>query len=178
MKAARTGGTSMLRHSLEKTHLDIFHFKDHPQRFKAWLRRIDDHHLTEYFVFSFVRNPWDRAVSIACYFGIPFKDFLANFVARTSKNNNLLQHALPLHHYTHLGEKRFTDFIGKFEQLQSDFDVVCDRLDLERQPLRKSSSSKRTNYQTYYDRDAKALVDAIYGRDAELFEYQFDTSKL
>src|SRR5690242_13692492 len=79
MKVPRTGGTSVLRLTLDKMPLDIFHHKNHPDRFGDWLSRLTDADLEDYFIFTFVRNPWDRAVSIASYFQIPFHRFAAEY---------------------------------------------------------------------------------------------------
>ncbi|MDB5339078.1 MAG: hypothetical protein JWN70_4697 [Planctomycetaceae bacterium] len=102
MKAPRTGGTSILRLTFEKMPLDIFHHKNHPGRFAAWLSQATDADLEQYFIFTFVRNPWDRAVSIAGHFQIPFKQFAENFQQLVTQDQNPLEHSLPLHNYAYL----------------------------------------------------------------------------
>lgn len=81
MKPCRTGGTSLLREFLEPRVPGIIHQKDHPKEFREWMSRITDDSLREYFIFSVIRNPWDRAVSIATYFRTPLAKF-AQYLAR------------------------------------------------------------------------------------------------
>lgn len=173
MKAPRTGGTSILRHTLERMPLDVFHVKDQPARFRAWLSQLTDADLESYFIFTFVRNPWERAVSIASYFGIPFQQFLSNYEELVRYDHNLFCHSLPLHRYTHMGDQLFVDFVGRFEALQADFDRVCRLLDQQPQTLPLTSQSEHGTYLDYYDAAAVERARAIYGRDADCFGYCF-----
>ena len=119
--------------------------------------------------------PWERAVSIASYFGIDFPRFASDYGKLTAAHPNLMQHALPLHCYTHFDGRRFVNFIGRFETLQLSFNHVMDSLNLNPQPLgRLSQSNRRHDFREYYDQNAKRLIDDIYRRDAELFGYEFD----
>ncbi len=174
MKACRTGGTSILRRTLEQMPLDTFHFKDHRQRFSAWLDTITDDDLSNYQIFTFIRNPWDRTVSIASYFEIPLVRFLRNYRNLVAENQQLLQHSLPCHLYSHNRDLPFVDVIGSFEQIQQDFQSICQLLDI-RPPKRlvRSNQSQRTAYTDYFDTESKSAVANIYRKDIELFGYKF-----
>lgn len=100
MKPCRTGGTSLLREFLEPRVPGLVHRKDHPKEIREWLSRITDDSLREYVIFSVIRNPWDRAVSIATYFRTPLAKFAQN-LARQSLDRTLREHSLPLHHSAH-----------------------------------------------------------------------------
>ncbi len=174
MKACRTGGTSILRMTLEQHPLDTFHYKDDTQRFNRWLRRICDEELHNYRIFSIVRNPWDRAVSIAAYFRIPFRTFVAQFEALTSNHQNLRQHAMPLHIYTHLNDSPYVDMIGRFEQLQEDFDSICGALGINlRSKIPVSNTSQRVHFSNYYDADLKSRLETIYREDTAIYGYSW-----
>ncbi|MDB5388456.1 MAG: chondroitin 4-O-sulfotransferase [Planctomycetaceae bacterium] len=173
MKAPRTGGASILRNTLEKMPLDIFNYKDHPEWFESWLSQITDVDLKQYFMFTFVRNPWDRAVSIASYFQIPFHQFAGNFQQLVTRDLNLLQHSFPLFMYTCLKSRLSVDFLGRFEMLQADFDRLCEILGLPQTNLPISSESSHEPYVNCYDFCTKGQIDQIYGQDAVYFGYQF-----
>ncbi len=175
MKATKTAGTSILRGVLEKQIPGIFHKKDHPEIFQKWMDTVSDQELEKYFIFTIIRNPWDRAVSIARYFNLSLKDFLHNYESHIS-NPAIRIHSLPLYLYTHYQEQRFCDLICRFESLQADMNLVFDRIGLPRQQLPFLNSSDRGQYVEYYGQNEIAQVSKIYARDIQYFGYMFDHS--
>ena len=174
MKPTKTAGTSILRAGLEKRVAGIFHHKDHPQQFQQWLDRITDEELQAYFIFSVVRNPWDRLVSVAAYFQIPFKKF-ANNINEYLKDEEIRLHCLPLFLYTHCNEEPFVDLICRFECLQPDMNLVFDRLGLQRERLAFVNRSKHDHYSSYYSDAERKVVASIYRKDIEYFGYMFES---
>jgi len=176
MKPTKTAGTSILRNCLEKKIEGIIHGKDHPVEFDKWLKNITDEQLEDYFIFSVVRNPYDRLVSIASYFKIPFADFAAD-IEKYRQEQNVKIHSLPLHLYTHAHGRPFVDYICRFECLQFDFNIVCDHLGIERMPLPHVNKSKHRHYTTYYNQAARRTVENIYKKDLQYFGYSFEERK-
>ena len=174
MKPAKTAGTSILRIGLEKRVPGIFHYKDRPEQFEQWISQITDEDLNEYFIFSVVRNPWDRLVSVAAHFKIPFKEFVDNF-DEYLQNYMIQMHSLPLSTYTHFDKKQFADFYCRFECLQPDMNLVFDRLGLEREKLGFVNQSKHAHYSSYYTDTARKLVESVYQKDIEYFGYMFES---
>jgi hypothetical protein len=173
MKAARTGGTSILRGVLEKRFRKVFHNKDHTEHFQRWLLRIDDESLKDYFLFTFIRNPWDRVVSLACYFKMSVAELLTIHVDGR-KTNSIWIHSLPLVFYTHFKGRQFVDFIGRFEQLQQDFDQVCRVIGLEPVALPRMNTTERlADYSSYFDAKTRDLVARRYHEDIAAFGYSF-----
>jgi Sulfotransferase family len=88
----------------------------------------------EYFKFTFVRNPWDRAVSIYKYFGFntrfEFKFYLEN-VLKKGLWKDKSWFVCPQSDFV-CGEdgKIQVNFVGRFEKLQEDFYQVCQRIGL------------------------------------------------
>lgn len=86
--------------------------------------------LDDYFKFSFVRNPWDRMISIYKYLGFSqkyeFKSFLIN-VFKDKVWQEKKWFVRPQSDFI-CGEdgEVLVDFIGKFENLQDDFYKVCE----------------------------------------------------
>lgn len=103
----------------------------------------------DYFSFSFVRNPWDRAVSFYKYIGSPTEYDFKRFAVEVLPNH--LWHAMhwfvqPQTEYLYNEGKLMVDFVGRFETLQSDFREVCNRLDLPPNDLpfvNRSDSTQR-----------------------------------
>lgn len=95
------------------------------------------------------------------------------------------------------------DFLGRYESLDEDFEKLCKRLDIENEGLPHINKSSRetknevkkmvskfkrklhrimrygkdevnsSDYKDYYDRDLIRLVEEIYHKDIEAFEYNF-----
>ena len=174
MKSCRTGGTSILRRTLEKMPLDTFHFKDDRERFLAWLGKITDDQLTDYQIFSFVRNPCDRAVSIASYFGLRLEDFVLNHKQLIASDRNLMQHSIPCYRYTHHAGKPFVDMVGRFEKIQTDFHAICHTIGFHPpHRLPHANASNRQGYRDYFEPETFAELCSIYRKDIELFRYDY-----
>lgn len=173
MKPTKTAGTSILRMNLEKRLPGIIHKKDHPQQFNKWIEKITDEELNDYFIFSVVRNPWDRLVSVAAYFKIPFKKFVHN-VHEYRKDDNLKIHSLPQHFYTHYNGNIFVDMFCRFESLQADINLVFDRIGIERNKLPYVNRSSHRYYASYYSEDEIKIVEDLYADDINYYGYMFD----
>jgi hypothetical protein len=173
MKATKTAGTSVLRGVLEQKVSGIIHQKDNPQEFQSWIDGITDDTLNDYFIFTIIRNPWDRVVSIASYFNIPFSDFIVNF-NHYCKDDKIRIHSLPLHIYTHHDGKLFSDLICRFENLQAGMNKVFDHIGLPRTELPYLNPSDHQHYSAYYSQKEIDLVAELYKIDIELFGYTFD----
>ena len=161
---------------------------------------LEPQQFASYFKFSFVRNPWDRMVSFYKYTGSPehqtFKQFLTG-----QFQNELWQSKYwfvgPQHEYVYDSQGRLmVDFLGRFETLQADFNLVCEKLGVPHTPVPHVNKSRlrrglrgflqkvlaRTAPGTlpsplknaeYYDEESVEIVSRLYRRDIELFGYSF-----
>lgn len=172
MKPCRTGGTSLLREFLERRVPGIVHQKDHPGRFHEWLARITDACLSEYFIFSAVRNPWDRVMSIAAYFRTPVSPFVRNLADRRL-NRTMREHSLPLHHYTHMRGSPFVDQVCQFETLAEDVTRICGRIGVPAEPLPHVNRTDHPHYRECLTPEESAIVANEYAEDIALYGYQF-----
>lgn len=131
--------------------------------------------ISKYFSFSFVRNPFDRLVSLYCYFTqispgkeqykhLTFKEYL--FMHAQRKNQvDWISH-----------DGRFVvDHIGKYEQLPSAWKYVQRKV-FEMtgnvlEDLTIFNVSKHEHFSTYYDQEAIDHVQRIYAQDFIKLEY-------
>ena len=145
-----------------------------------------------YFKFAFTRNPWDRLASAYMFMkggGAHEKDRAWSERTLTQYDNfesfvkNGLRteevqtwpHFRPQVHFLRGQNGRIElDFIGRFENLQEDFNHVRDQLDLSGELLFiNKTKTKREPYQTYYSEELREIAANVYKEDIETFAYKF-----
>ena len=136
------------------------------------------------FKFAFVRNPWDLQISSYHHIrrerphllaGInDFEQFLRWKLdpARPYQYHIDTSIELQSDYLVDLNGKIIVDFIGKYEQLQEDFDEVCRRIGITSKTLpHKRKATDRSDYRQYYNDDTARLVADYFRRDIENFGY-------
>lgn len=178
MKAGKTAGTSIYRKDLERRIPGIVSGqRDSLQRqIDQWLATVTDEELEDYFIFTVVRNPWDRLVSVASYLKIPFRELVHNYW-KYWEDEEVRTHVLPCHHYSHHDGVRFADMICRFECIQADFNLICDHLGIERRKLVHSNKSSHVHYSQFYGDEEREIVADLYAKDIEYFGYMFEQAE-
>ncbi len=178
----KTGGTSIEKffdpfadqRDVERKHAKVrFYKRNYPNKFR------------EYFKFAFVRNPWDWLVS-RYHWSKEHQDLFdfsfAEFIRR-------LDHGIPLSDQAEWLENialrpqidRLTvdgqiavDFIGRFENLQGDFNEICARLGIRAGILENVFKTAHRRYTEYYDDEQRSIVERLYAADIAAFDYRYD----
>tara|TARA_R110002167_G_scaffold366019_1_gene592663 strand:+ start:205 stop:807 length:603 start_codon:yes stop_codon:yes gene_type:complete len=135
----------------------------------------------EYFKFTFVRNPWSRAVSMYVFRGrktineisIAFPG-LGQWIVDCSPENfrKYLKHK-PYTTGRQMIYVNGCDFVGKIENLQQDFNTVCDKVGIPQQQVPHKNKTKHKHYTEFYDNETRELVAEKYAEEIEYFGYKF-----
>ena len=168
VEVPKTGSTSIrsIIGQPAKPHLTIVEIQN----------QVTKQQFDEYFKFAFVRNSWDRELSLYKYILKTPKHYyhkqclqFVNFSEYLRKRQVLLQQYDFL---SNNGEIQ-VDFIGRFENFQQDFNTVCDKIGIPQQQLPHRNKSKHKHYTEYYDDETREIVAQKYARDIEYFGYKF-----
>jgi hypothetical protein len=156
----------------------------------------------DFFKFCFVRNPWDRCVSWYHYLkakgrgryhhrsrrykNSEFRDFVINednkfyyhmpWAKQSPHLHRMLKVKSPFDEQIDWISKDgeiVVDFVGRFENIEKDFDYVCEKIGHPKPNLKHVRSSKHGHYTEYYDDETADIIAERFKRDIETFGYQF-----
>tara|TARA_Y100000310_G_C20633704_1_gene790046 strand:+ start:814 stop:1425 length:612 start_codon:yes stop_codon:yes gene_type:complete len=158
-------------------------------------KKIYKDYWNDYFKFSFVRNPWDRFISMGKYphwhkinvshqvgkAKIIFDEYLDFF-----SGNEILE----FNTKEYLDQDKFIknsiylnyineeiDFIGKFENLKENFAFIKKKLDVKEDlpHIEKTNRNgiERLPYREYYNNETRDIVFSLQEKDIKSFGYSF-----
>lgn len=158
--------------------------KDHLTA-KEVIAKIGETKWNEAYKFTFVRNPWDKAVSLYEYRrkkdrteiasrGISFSDWVVMTYGEEKDFSyyNVKSFQPQVEWLKNNRGKVDMDFIGKFESINQDFDHIRKVIGLDT-VLPHRNASKRDTYHSYYDDETREIVARWFREDIELFDYRF-----
>jgi hypothetical protein len=121
-----------------------------------------------YETFAFVRNPWDRMVSLYAHVasnGVSFEDFVL------SPPWNFVMYIKPQVDYVTDGKGNLlVGVVGRFERLVEDLALIHPS---EHALPHVNKATRRADYRDYYTWETKAHVAEIFRADIETFGYEF-----
>lgn len=143
--------------------------------------------IDDLFKFAFVRNPWDRFVSAYEYLkrgGIPRFDRPKTLTIKQEypifKDFILAKHVWeqwvffkPQLNFITVDGSIKTDFFGRFENFQNDFNFICDQINYPRVKLPHVNATKHIHYTEYYDEQSIKLIGRSFEKDIDTFKYRF-----
>ena len=133
-----------------------------------------------YYKFSFVRNPWSRVYS---WYNNVMRDG-EHKIRYNVKNNCTFKEFLQ----NHMDQKQLRtqlywlidnnnnlpfDYIGRFENLNNDFDHIADIIGLKDKRLPKLLFSSTLHYTKYYDDEMIEIVFNKYINEIEYFQFKY-----
>jgi len=153
------------------------------------LNEISPFRFNNYFKFTIVRNPFDKAVSqfeylkkrkdLRDFIGIKSSSSFKNYLELIQEKNHVQWEPQTNFIYDSKNEL-MVDFLGRFEDYDNDVNHILDVIGKRRGFFGKPRSiphlkkSSRRHYSSYYDEESVKLIEQIYGRDLDLLNYQFD----
>jgi len=148
---------------------------------------LGDNAYNSYFKFCFVRNPWDRLVSLYHYTvqkeakiyaekNLSLPEFSQDIMDAGSFEKWITSGKFGTAQYYFLSanNKLLVDYVGRSENLQADFSYICGLLGMPNIILPKENTSKHKKYLEYYNEETSQIVAERYAKDIELFGYTFD----
>lgn len=184
----KTGGTSIEKAlNAQQYHYDHLYYKKNVINYN------------NFFIFSVVRNPFERTVSdykwatnqkykfpakelkkmftgksfryfVDTYYNLAYKD------VKYFRSQSWFKH----HHLTHcrsqldiLNPICDIDYVIRFERLQQGFDFLCDKIEVPRQKLPHLNKTEVRHYTEYYDDETREIIAEKYKKDIEYFGYKF-----
>tara|TARA_R110000824_G_scaffold14726_12_gene62502 strand:+ start:2917 stop:3579 length:663 start_codon:yes stop_codon:yes gene_type:complete len=140
--------------------------------------------------FTFVRNPFDRLVSVYHYsqdtYGTKSNVAFEEFIQKVKKAVEMKEyykwlgptqpnHICPQYLYVYNKGNKLADYVGRMENFDVDLQNIFEQLKLA--PLssinKVNMTPKRDKYRKYYTDDTKRVVEKIYEKDLNLFNYEF-----
>lgn len=145
---------------------------------------VSKNNWNDYFKFTFVRNPYDRAYSDYLWIqedrnikgsfkdyitkSGDFKKVLSNNSVKEYRGDHLLQQ-------TDFFDFKQMDFIGKFENIDDDINQLKDILHLDKNfdNHAKKSEHRKYHYSLFFNKNKKQLVEKYFKNDIDLLDYTF-----
>ena len=173
VEVPKTGSTSIrtiIGHP-HRPHLNIWQIANQvgPEKFNS------------YWKFGFVRNPWDRAVSLyerkeglQLRHKMSFEQFVDWMKFASSTCIHPVPHRHQLDWFVNPHGDVIVDFIGKYENLQTDWAKIAGKLGIQvALPKVKVNPDRMRDYTKYYSENSKRIISERFAVDIEYFGYQF-----
>lgn len=155
---------------------------------KEIIARIGQERWDAAYKFTFVRNPWDKTVSLYEYrrkknktqiatLGINFEDWVIKTLGDEQDpyfHDNLKSFQPQVEWLRDPLGQISIDYIGKFESLNQDFEAIRKVIGVNTQ-LPHLNASSRAPYQSYYSEKTRDIVYRWFAEDIERFAYTFDS---
>jgi Sulfotransferase family len=148
---------------------------------EKWRRRRGEKIFQSYFKFGFVRNPWDRAVSLYLRKeGLELRDKMTfeEFVDWMKYSSSTCIHPVP--HVNQLDwlvdphGNVLVDYIGRFENLAADWATIASKIGAPPElPHTRKNPGRNKPYTEYYSERTRRIIEDRFRVDIDYFGYKF-----
>ena len=152
--------------------------------------------LSDYFSFTFVRNPYDRVASAYKYFQklkeglrwykrnkiisdaaykmsfIEFVNHIKDFQKLMAREEGSFESGIHFQAFSYFLDEPI-EYIGRFENIQHDYFNIRSRIKLPLKNLPRINSTNNSNYRELYIEESKNIVYNIYKEDINEYNYEF-----
>jgi hypothetical protein len=139
---------------------------------------------SDYFIFCFVRNPWDRILSAYMQTQKPnnLKNPYRKHIYELSRNHSFSNFLKIVDNRFwkdydqskyYLNNGNLINFVGRFENLSSDLRKACDKLNIEYKKFPHNNKSQHKHYTEHYNDETIQIVAEKSARDIEYFGYKY-----
>lgn len=144
---------------------------------------IDQAQMEDYFVFTLVRNPWDRMVSYYHWLRTQQFDHPHVSLAKTQEFSPFLNDPMTramlgadqaVHYVRDAQGVDRCDLFIRLEHLAQDVAVLEDKIGVKLGGVPHENRSERRAYQEYYTDPDRTLIAEIFASDIDRFGYGFD----
>ena len=131
-----------------------------------------------FYKFAFVRNPWDWQVSLYHYMLRDTNHFQHKLIKTMHNFDEYINwrvyndKELQKDFIVDSNGRLIVDFVGRYENLTTDFRHVCEVLNVSVILPHLNKSSHR-DYKSYYNAKTRKLVEEHFSEDIEFFNYTF-----
>lgn len=168
----RNSKYNITKHSTLSHYKSVLDSKTYYSLFKfATIRNPWDMMISHYFSPHRAVTEWDRGNFVALVDSAPT---LRHFICERFFGERVLGKIGVKSNIKHrkLGED--IDFLIRFERLNEDFQLVCEKLGISCPHLPKRNSSTRSHYSTYYDEELKEIVRNKFSEEISIGNYTFE----
>lgn len=149
---------------------------DDPEKDFHWpVSRFNDSKYDDYYKFGCVRNTYERLISWVFHKKKQWDPAYLREICNMVQNNRHIINGestfAPLTWYL----DQDVDYIMQYDNLQNDFNLVCDSIQIPRIVLPKLNASKKHNhYSHFYTDDLRELVEKTYAEEIDRFNFKYE----
>lgn len=182
----KAAGTSIEHIFRNKKKYDAFFSKAYNVAWKCRDELLGTEQWNGHFTFMIVRNPWSKMVSLYEDWrklnflpkSLQFNDFMKIIdTCRSDEKFSTFKHPYEtrnqLGRCTDKGGSVIVDFIGRMENLKSDWQKVCKKIGIKESLPRLKKRKKSKPWKDYYNKKSIEIVSERFAKDIEHFGYTF-----